>query len=152
MTKASQYSFVGVGSQSSVAHSLAVSDDEETRRIWPFAFKLHYVISLKEDTLEPVLTITNPCSKQDLQFHVLVHTYFKVPDVTKVKVDGFDGVTYRDKTQNGQVLFQNGSLQITKETDNVYMGVKAKTLKIETGDASYGNFALAKEGFNDTGR
>ena len=42
-------------------------------------------------------TLHSPPGSESIAFTCLLHTYFRVPDVTKVTVSGFKGLTYIDK-------------------------------------------------------
>lgn len=45
-----------------------------------------------------------------------LHTYFRVGDVTRVRVGGLDGTAYRDNADGGRAKVQHGDLTITRET------------------------------------
>ena len=55
-----------------------------------------------------------------MRFTEALHTYLAVDDITQVRVEGLDGVSYIDKTCE-QHLTQQGPLYIKTETDNVYL-------------------------------
>jgi D-hexose-6-phosphate mutarotase len=45
-----------------------------------------------------------------------LHTYFRVGDVSRVRLDGLDGAAYRDNADGGRAKTHAGPLSITKET------------------------------------
>lgn len=49
-------------------------------------------------------------------FSTAFHTYFRVGNVTGIRVRGLDGATYRDNSDGGRSKVQNGDLTISGET------------------------------------
>ena len=45
-----------------------------------------------------------------------LHTYVRVGDVSRVRIDGLDGATYRDNAAGGRITHQDGPLTVSKET------------------------------------
>lgn len=50
-----------------------------------------------------------------------LHSYFNVSHIEDVSVLGLDGATFIDKLLSAKKQIQNGSLQIKKETDRIYL-------------------------------
>lgn len=50
-------------------------------------------------------------------FTLLLHTYFKVDDIAKTRLQGLDKVTYIDKLREGANATQEGEVVITEATD-----------------------------------
>src|SRR5690606_20144005 len=65
------------------------------------------------------LSVTN-LDTEAFSFEAALHTYLTVSDVRQVRIEGLDGVGYVDKTADGAVRRQSGSLVFTGETDSVY--------------------------------
>ncbi len=55
------------------------------------------------------------------KFECALHTYFAVEDVRNVIVEGLNGKTYLDKTENYARKSQNGAVLLHGETDRVYL-------------------------------
>lgn len=57
----------------------------------------------------------------DLEFTAALHTYYKISDISKVRVEGLDGVTYSDSLQGGQKIKQEGDVTFDREVDRIYV-------------------------------
>ncbi len=111
-----------------VAVSMSTASDDGTKRLWPAEFRLvHRATFGAELTME--LEMRNTGSAP-LRFEEALHTYFRVEDITKVRVRGLDGIRYIDKTDGFKEKTQLGDVVIGKETDNVYLGT-AHAVEIE---------------------
>ncbi|HXS76316.1 MAG TPA: D-hexose-6-phosphate mutarotase [Terracidiphilus sp.] len=98
---------------------LSTESDAESRRWWPYRFRLEYAITVwKTLTLELKMQNTGD---GELQFQEALHTYFRVGDVQRVTVKGLDGVRYLDNRDGNREKLQDGGLILTKQTDNAYL-------------------------------
>jgi D-hexose-6-phosphate mutarotase len=52
-----------------------------------------------------------------------LHAYFRVSDISTVRVQGLDGAAYVDKTDQGRCKQQIGAVAFETETDRIYTGV-----------------------------
>lgn len=120
--------------------------DPEIRQKWSHAFGLIYSVVLGRKTLETKMVVRNE-GTDSFAFHVLFHTYLKVPDVTNTSVGGLRGITYADKTQGGATFEESSStLAIAGETDRVYKSVPGP-VTIQSGpDALY---RIERSGLDD---
>ncbi len=50
-----------------------------------------------------------------------LHTYFQVGDVQQTRIEGFDACTYIDKVDGGTQKKQHGAIEISAETDRIYL-------------------------------
>ena len=71
-----------------------------------------------ELSLELVVTNTGTTP---LRFEEALHTYHRVGDIAKTRVQGLDGVHYLDKTDSNRKNLQHGEIVIVSETDRVYL-------------------------------
>ena len=55
------------------------------------------------------------------QFECALHTYFAVDDVANVHIEGLDGITYLDKTDDYRRKTQVGEVTLSGETDRIYL-------------------------------
>ncbi|KAI7908181.1 galactose mutarotase-like domain-containing protein [Cokeromyces recurvatus] len=100
----------------------------ETRKRWSHSFRLHYTVTLGEKTLKTFFSLKNE-DEDTFEFNMLLHTYFLVPDITKVAVQGLTSCEYIDKVQNGiNVTEENEKVTINGEVDRVYKKVQDKVL------------------------
>ena len=73
-----------------------------------------------------------------------LHTYFCVGDITQTRVQGLDGCDYLDKVQDFAKKQQVGAVQMTGETDRIYLDTTSDCV-IE--DAAWGrSICIAKQG------
>lgn len=98
---------------------LAISDNEHTHALWPYAFELQVVITVGE-TLQVELVM---CNRGDEPFTCggALHSYFKVSDVTDIAIHGLEDTVYIDKLEHSQRKVQQGAITISAETDRVYL-------------------------------
>lgn len=54
-------------------------------------------------------------------FEFALHTYFTVSHISQVQIEGLDGKTFLDKTDNGARKIQSGAVKFEGETDRVYL-------------------------------
>jgi len=105
--------------QGSVAVDLSTESSPETKHWYSSDFHLLYRVTCgAELTLELILSNTG---KEPLRFEEALHSYHNVGDVTKAAINGLDGTHYLDKTDSYREKTQAGDVQITRETDRVYL-------------------------------
>ena len=105
-----------------VAISMSTESDNQTRHWWPAEFRLvHRVVFGPELTLE--LTCTNT-GTPDLHFEEALHTYNRVSDVAKARLQGLDAVQFLDNMDSNAVKIQHGDVTIASATDNAFMGTQ----------------------------
>lgn len=105
---------------SGVRMVFTLNDTEETRRLWPHAFRLtmemHIGASLNlalhmENTGDTAFTVTGA-----------LHTYLAVGDVRQISITGLDGAEYLDTVGTPSVRRQNGDVSFDREVDRNYAG------------------------------
>lgn len=101
--------------------TLLLEDDEETRKIWNFAFKLEVIFTVC-DTLSVEMKTTNTDSKEFMITQAL-HSYFGVSNILNAKIEGLDYCPYLDTLTDKKEL-QKGDIIINAECDRVYQEVK----------------------------
>lgn len=106
-------------SDGSQVPTFILEDDEETRNMWNKRFKLEYVVEIGTDTLTTTLTVHNTDSKS-FSFTTLLHTYFRVQDVTKTQIKGLKGLTYTDKVHGGDHTEDRDLVCIDENVDRIY--------------------------------
>jgi len=101
---------------------LELTDTEESRKMWNKKFVLQYSIKLEADSLQLGATIKNMEETETLDLAFCFHTYIRVPDVTRCKVEGLQGTTYIDKTEDGFPTKTEAEEAVTISgfTDRVY--------------------------------
>jgi len=77
-----------------------------------------YVVTMGSE-LDLALTVR--AGSADLDMEEAIHTYFRVSDISQVKLDGLDGSRYVDKAPGGRAVnAQSGQVALMRETDRVY--------------------------------
>lgn len=99
-------------------------DNEYTRGLWDNnKFKLLYTVKVSGDGLTTALSVTNLNDKEAFSFTWLLHTYFRLPDISKTTISGLGGLTYVDKVDGFKEKQEaNDPMTITGFTDRVYKG------------------------------
>eukprot|EP00731_Ephydatia_muelleri_P016185 Em0009g609a len=137
-------------SNGDAAAVFTLTDSEETRKMWQDnRFELNYTVTVKVDGLNTQLTIKNLNSTASFDFTCLFHTYFNVPDVSKITISGLGGLTYKDKTDDfKEKMEKDDPKSINGYTDSVY----ASALKdhLITNVAGGKTVCLKKTNFPDT--
>ncbi|EFA11215.1 uncharacterized protein LOC660753 isoform X1 [Tribolium castaneum] len=97
-------------------------DSDFTRAVWSYPFQLTYRLILREKELHSNIAVYNPSKESTFSFNLLLHTYFKVPDVRRCQITGLQGCTYLDKTTNEGALYQETRDVVTigEWTDRIY--------------------------------
>ena len=84
-----------VVTQSSALVVLELTDDDETRRLWPHEFRALITVALQRDALDVQLEVENR-GDGSLEFTGALHTYLRVEDRAAAHLDGLAGVAYVD--------------------------------------------------------
>lgn len=107
---------------------LGLHDDDETRAIWPHAFRLTLTIRVGR-TLQLAL-LTDNTGDQPFRITQALHTYFAVGDIRQVNLSGLDGLRYIDNAANGygQVKAQSGNVTVADEVDRIYQDTPAELM------------------------
>jgi len=125
---------------------LGLSDDDETRALWPHAFTLELVVTVGP-TLRLTLVARNT-GPDPFACSSALHSYFKVGDVTAIAIRGLEGCAYVDKVNGGRSKVQQGPVTIDGETDRVYTGTMATCTIDDSGLRR--RITVAKEGSRST--
>jgi glucose-6-phosphate 1-epimerase len=105
-----------------VTVSMFTESDETTKRWWPAEFRLVYRATFgRELSLELVVLNTG---KTALRFEEALHTYHRVGNINEARLQGLEGIQYLDKTDSNRKKMQLGEIEITSETDRVYLNTR----------------------------
>ncbi|HMD31199.1 MAG TPA: D-hexose-6-phosphate mutarotase [Candidatus Acidoferrales bacterium] len=102
-----------------VTVSMFTTSDSDTKKLWPADFRLVQRATFGHELLME-LEMTNT-GASPLRFEAALHTYFRVGDISQVRIRGLDGLHYLDKTEGNREKTQRGELTIAAETDSVYL-------------------------------
>ncbi|AIY43835.1 Aldose 1-epimerase [Collimonas arenae] len=101
---------------------LALSDSEETRRVFPHAFSLELRIEFSGQALNTELIVTNN-GDQPFDFTCALHTYLSTL-LAETAIYGLAGNEYRDSVDGRRIKRADQDvLHIKEEVDRVYFSV-----------------------------
>ena len=103
---------------------MGLVDTPETRRIWNFAFDLAIAISIGSSlTIE--LTTRNTGDKA-FEITQALHSYFRIGDISQVRVLNLEDTSYLDKVDGGKNKTQTGVVTFNSECDRIYLDVPSQ--------------------------
>ncbi|MEM7111959.1 MAG: D-hexose-6-phosphate mutarotase [Chloroflexota bacterium] len=125
---------------------LSLTDNADTRAIWPYPFQLTLTVIL-DHTLTVDLAMANT-GNTPFTITQALHSYFTISDVTQIAIHGLDQTAYLDQLDNMQRKRQSGPITIDEEVDRIYVDTTADCV-IE--DATLGRrIRIAKQGSGST--
>lgn len=105
---------------------LGLQDDADTRALWQFDFDLELVVTVGA-TLSLTLSARNT-GNQPFTVTDALHTYFCVADIGQTTVQGLEGCDYLDKVAHFALTRQSGAIEVTGQTDRIYINTSADCL------------------------
>ncbi|CAM1510141.1 Fc.00g004760.m01.CDS01 [Cosmosporella sp. VM-42] len=142
----SRWEFLGKstseGSSSSVKLDFGLSSEnlsEEAKSQWPYKFGLLYSITLDCKSLNTTLVVTNE-GDTAFEFQTLLHTYFRIKDISSVGIAGLEDSPYLDKMAGAKEETQSSAVTFEGETDRIYtpaLGPKHPVIISEAGTQSF---------------
>lgn len=110
-----------------------LSSSAATEAIWPHAFVAELAVSVRAQTLDVALTVTN-IGSDPLTFTAALHTYLRVADARRTVVAGLTGRSYRDSAAGGvRRVDPAGHVTIAGEVNRIYFDVTSP-VKVEEPD------------------
>ncbi|KAH8378104.1 hypothetical protein KR093_009324 [Drosophila rubida] len=127
----------------------SLMDNDFTRSIWNYQFRITYRLILREKELHFHIGVYNPSKDLSFSFNMLLHTYLKVPDVRRCQITGLQGCHFIDKTREG-AIYQEGREVVTVNewTDRIYQHTPQE--HVITNVVSGRKMRLHKYNFPDT--
>lgn len=98
---------------------LALRDDAATRAHWPHAFRARLAVTLAPHALRIELSIDNMGS-DPWPFAAALHSYLRVDDVTRVRLEGLQGANRWDAVRDDRHVEMAPALGFGTEFDSVY--------------------------------
>lgn len=87
--------------------------------MWPANTTVQFQLTIGRKLELELITHNN--GDQPITISQALHTYFKVGDVSKLKLHGLDDTDYLDKTDNLKRKHQRGPVTINEEVDRIYL-------------------------------
>jgi D-hexose-6-phosphate mutarotase len=103
--------------------TLELENTSATQSQWPYPSRLQVVITIGAKL--QIDLITRNIGEQSFTLGEGLHTYFKVSDVTQIKILGLENCLYVDKVDNSIRKRQEGAVTIRAETDRLYFNTTA---------------------------
>ncbi|MFM2120981.1 MAG: hypothetical protein RL722_2449 [Pseudomonadota bacterium] len=124
---------------------LSLSDDAQTRAIWPHAFRLELTASLSGRRLDLELAVQNT-GETGFDFQAALHTYLRTADVRKAQLEGLLDQPYLDSVSGEERGQWIDVVSIAQEIDRIYWNAPPALTLREMGR----RLAIAQQGFRDT--
>jgi len=125
--------------------TLGMADDDETRALWPHAFKAEITLMLEVDRIDLEFSVENT-GGAPFAFTGALHSYLRVVQVEDAVLEGLHGYDYRDAANGDRVVRETGTEFIVEgEVDRVYFNVRRPQL-LNAGNLSLG---IQNQGFPD---
>ncbi|KAF8068431.1 BETAC-AD [Scenedesmus sp. PABB004] len=106
---------------------LKASGSEDPK--YPHPFELSVRVELGDGSLTQELSVTNTGGAA-MAFTAALHTYFAVPDITSVVVEGLDGVAFTDSLAGGARHTQAGPVGFDREVDRIYLAAPDGAMRV----------------------
>jgi len=121
---------------------MIVRDTPVTRTIWPHAFELEAIITVGRKLR--VEWTARSREGETYTYTGALHPYFAISDIPAISIHGLERTEYLDKTDQFRRKTQAGPLQITEETDRIFLDTTAEIAIIDPGWGR--TIRIAKEG------
>ena len=103
---------------------MGLTDTPETRKIWDYAFDLAIAITIGSSlTIE---LITRNTGDKAFEITQALHTYFRIGDISQVRVLNLEDTSYLDKVDGGKNKAQTGAISFDSECDRIYLDVPSQ--------------------------
>jgi glucose-6-phosphate 1-epimerase len=125
--------------------TLELVDDENTRALWPHAFRAEISVMLEVDRIDVEFCVENT-GPAPFEFTGALHSYLRVTQVEDAALEGLHGHDYLDAARDNRVVRETGTEIIVEgEVDRVYYDVRRPQL-LNAGNLSLG---IQSQGFPD---
>jgi glucose-6-phosphate 1-epimerase len=116
-----------IGKLSESSAKMTLKHSEDSLKLWPFRFELEYEVSLLQNSLICSFSVKN-CDTISFDFTALLHTYFAIGNISSVRIEGLQGLRFRDKLHDFQEFSETRSIidNINGEIDRNYLNVPGK--------------------------
>lgn len=123
-----------------------LTNDEKTKKWWPYEFKLRNVITIGKQ-LEVELTTKNS-GAEEFQITEALHSYFNISDISNISITGLENTTYIDTLDAKEEKRQKKKIRFDSEFDNIYVNTENECIINDPGFKR--NIKVSKEGSRST--
>ncbi|RZI84534.1 MAG: D-hexose-6-phosphate mutarotase [Rubrivivax sp.] len=99
--------------------TMQLTDNDETRALWPHGFELELTVSVSGAELALELYVRNTGTTA-WPFSAALHTYLAVSDVNAVRLQGLQGSAYIDNVTGAEAEEGQAERHISGEIDRIY--------------------------------
>ncbi|OAA56084.1 Glycoside hydrolase-type carbohydrate-binding, subgroup [Cordyceps fumosorosea ARSEF 2679] len=121
---------------------------DEYQKAWPYRFGLLYSVTLTRESLTTTIVITND-GDEPFEFQTLLHTYFRVKDISQVSIDGFDGAPYIDQLANRAAKTHAGAITFDGELDSIYTPAGGPKQEVTLSEGGRRRVRLVRDNLED---
>jgi len=148
----SKWKVLGSSIEPAPTVTFELCDDDDTQAAFPSKFRVLYHITLPSDSeLTIAMQVMNK-GEEPFEFTTALHTYFRVPSIGAVSIDGLNGITYEDSAapldadgKPPRVVESSEQVRIAGEVDRVYLGAPDRLTLQDGTDTIH----LLSQGFKD---
>ncbi|RFU25595.1 hypothetical protein B7463_g10744, partial [Scytalidium lignicola] len=149
----SESSSANAGGDSSVKLDFGLSSSNlsaESKAAWPYDFGLIYSVNLSRGELGTSIVISNE-GKEPWEFQTLMHTYFRIKDISKVSITGLESSAYLDKLIKPLKTTTSPAapVSITAKTDRVYTPAGGDKAPVEILEGGANSFTVVRDNLNE---
>lgn len=126
--------------------TLGLTDSEATRKLWDYSFELNLDISIGS-ALDLALTMKNT-GGAPFSITSAFHSYFNISAISNISIHGLENTDYIDKVDGFKFKKQHGPVQISEETDRIYMHTDTECIIADPGFGR--NVRIRKSGSRST--
>ena len=117
--------------------TLALTDSDQSRAIWPHAFAATCTVTLEPDSLRVAFEVVNT-DALSWPFAFALHTYLQVDDIGRTELLGLQGLNYWDAVlhpddPSSRCSQADRALRFGSETDRVYARARAPLMMRDGG-------------------
>ncbi len=98
---------------------LQLHDNSETRELWPHSFELELCVTVGKRLRMELISKNTDTNAYTIG--AALHTYFHVDDINTTLIEGLEGVTYIDTTDEYKKKVENSPIKIDREVDRIYL-------------------------------
>ncbi|ONM12721.1 Galactose mutarotase-like superfamily protein [Zea mays] len=131
---------------------LILKPTEDDLKIWPhsFEYRLRVALSPGGDLMLTSRIRNTNADGKPFSFTFAYHTYFKISDISEVRVEGLETLDYLDNLQDrARSTEQGDAIVFESELDRIYLGTPSKIAIID--HEKKRTFVVRKGGLPDAG-
>ncbi|KAK0120352.1 hypothetical protein ONS95_011755 [Cadophora gregata] len=123
---------------------------EQSKKAWPYAFGLIYSVTLSREGLTTSLVVRNE-GETAWDFQTLMHTYFRVKDISSVSVTGLESSPYSDKVTLRAEPYTSPTSAVTvaSKIDRVYTPAKGPSSAVVISEDGKKKYSIVRDNLNE---